>query len=309
MKKIWKLLQKHWQEDFNPLYYASIALFLICSLSFNYYIGLENKIIDRHPDQPIRILWYFLLYAFAYYGGCLILVYFKKRNDLLGSKRFWLLSITGIVLLAINSGFPYMTVILRHLNIDIRLFLWVFAIGNNTIGFLLIAIPLFAIHFLTLPKTKLFGLTQNFNARPYFILLLIILPVIIIVSFDTGFQTYYPTYKPNWVGGKVDWPSWLPMIIYEFVYGLDFFNTEFIFRGFLVIGLSHILGKDTIMPMVIAYCFLHFGKPAGEAISSIVGGYILGVIAFYTRSIWGGVMIHAGLAWMMELAAYLQKVF
>ena len=104
-------------------------------------------------------------------------------------------------------------------------------------------------------------------------------------------------------------PAWLPMAIYEFVYGLDFFNTEFLFRGFMIIGLAHILGKDTIVPMLVTYCFLHFGKPVGEAISSIVGGYILGVIAFYTRSIWGGVMVHAGLAWMMELAAYLQKVF
>ncbi len=78
------------------------------------------------------------------------------------------------------------------------------------------------------------------------------------------------------------------MSAYEFFYGMDFFNLELLFRGFLVIGLSQVLGKDAIIPMVTTYCFLHFGKPVGEQISSIVGGYILGVIAFYTRGIWGG---------------------
>ncbi len=309
MRKLWGLLKKHCQEDFHPTYYASVALFLFCSLAFNYYIGLENKIIDRHPDEPARVIWYFLLYAFAYYGGSLLMIHFKKRNDLLYSKQFWWLTGIGILLLALNSGFPYMTVILRQLEIDIHLFLWIYAIGNNAIGFLLIALPLFVLHFFTLPKTKLYGLTQRFDAWPYFALLLVILPIIVTVSFDSNFQNYYPTYKSNWVAESVPWPVWLPMITYEFVYGLDFFNTEFLFRGFMVIGLAHILGKDAIIPMVVTYCFLHFGKPVGEAISSIFGGYILGIIAFYTRSIWGGVMVHAGLAWMMELAAYLQKVF
>jgi len=201
-----------------------------------------------------------------------------------------------------------MTTILRQLEIDIKLFLWIYAIGNNAIGFLLIALPLFVLHFFTQPKTKVYGLTQRFDARPYFTLFLIILPIIVIVSFDNSFQNYYPTYKTNWIAESARWPSWVPMIIYEAVYGLDFVNTEFLFRGFMVIGLVHILGKDAIIPMVVTYCFLHFGKPAGEAIGSIVGGYVLGVIAFYTRSVWGGVMIHAGLAWMMELAAYIQKV-
>jgi membrane protease YdiL (CAAX protease family) len=99
------------------------------------------------------------------------------------------------------------------------------------------------------------------------------------------------------------WSPWVPMAIREIFYGLDFFNVELLFRGFMVIGLSQWLGKDAIMPMVTTYCFLHFGKPVGEAISSIAGGYILGVLAFRTRGIWGGVIIHMGIAWLMELFA------
>jgi membrane protease YdiL (CAAX protease family) len=82
---------------------------------------------------------------------------------------------------------------------------------------------------------------------------------------------------------------------------------ELLFRGFMVIGMASVLGRAAVVPMVVTYCFLHFGKPAGEAVSSIFGGFILGVIAYETRSIWGGIIIHVGIAWAMELAAYWQK--
>ena len=75
----------------------------------------------------------------------------------------------------------------------------------------------------------------------------------------------------------------------------------------LVLGMVKFLGKGSVYPMVAAYCFYHFGKPWGEAASSIIGGYILGVISLYTKTIFGGLMIHVGIAWMMEIVAAIQK--
>ena len=83
--------------------------------------------------------------------------------------------------------------------------------------------------------------------------------------------------------------------------------TEFFFRGMLVIGMAKILGKASVFPMVAMYVFIHLGKPMGEAISSSMGGFILGVIAYYSRNIWGGVCIHLGIAWLMEIAAFVMK--
>lgn len=77
----------------------------------------------------------------------------------------------------------------------------------------------------------------------------------------------------------------------------------------MVLGMAVVMGRAAIVPMVVTYAFLHFGKPAGEAVSSIFGGYILGVIAYQSQSIFGGVLIHVGVAWLMELAAYMQKEF
>jgi hypothetical protein len=57
--------------------------------------------------------------------------------------------------------------------------------------------------------------------------------------------------------------------------------------------------------MATMYVFIHFGKPLGETISSFFGGIILGVIAYETKSIIGGIIIHVGIAWLMELGGFL----
>ncbi len=180
----------------------------------------------------------------------------------------------------------------------------------NCVGFVIVFLPLLLFRlFAKESQPEFFGLRpKGFNVKPYFILLLIMLPIIIMVSFEKSFADYYPTYHNHAISpaSVVNWPAFFPAIIYEFFYGADFLNVELLFRGFMVIGLSKILGKEAVMPMVVTYCFLHFGKPVGEAISAMVGGYILGVIALETRSIWGGVIVHVGIAWMMELVAYLQ---
>ena len=105
----------------------------------------------------------------------------------------------------------------------------------------------------------------------------------------------------------MDSPEWVPAMIYELAYGWNFLTVELTFRGFMIIGLASVMGRNVVIPMVVTYCFYHFGKPAGEAMSSIVGGYILGVIALESRSIFGGVLIHVGVAWLMEFFAWLQR--
>ncbi len=310
MKKILNLLKKHWQEDFDLTYYGCVAMLLAAGLLVNYTIGLENNILDKDPGNPLRIIWYFLLYGVAYYSAFFLMVFFKKRKALGLSQQFWIVSLAGLLILSINSGFPFVSLLLNQFDLDYKIFLWMYSISNNTIGFVVVTLPLLLYAFLTRHETRLLGLNPSgVDLQPYFLLLGIVLPVILIASFETGFQNYYPTYKSYSVADILHCSEWIPMAIYELVYGLDFFNTEFFFRGLLVIGLAQWLGKDAIMPMVVTYCFLHFGKPVGEAIGSIAGGYVLGVIAYYTRSIWGGVILHIGIAWMMELFAYLQKVF
>jgi hypothetical protein len=138
-------------------------------------------------------------------------------------------------------------------------------------------------------------------------MLLIMLPLIVAASFNEGFLRQYPMYRTSNAHTYLNVPEWLTVAAYEIAYGLDFITVEYLFRGFMVIGMMTILGRGSVLTMAVVYCVLHFGKPAGEAISSVFGGYLLGAVAYETRSVWGGVIVHMGIAWIMEGVAFIQK--
>jgi len=309
VKKLVTILRDHLRSDFKLLYYGALALLLIFSISINYSINLENGIIDKHTGKWIRAVYYFLLYATGYYLTCLIGSAFNRNFSFWQTKTFWLLSAFGLLVLSIDRGFPYLHDLASIFDQKYDGYSWLFRTGNHATGFFLILLPLW-IFYKTLDQTRsgFYGLTQAGNLKPYVHLLLLVAPIILIASFHPSFSNYYPIYKSTNVAELWHWPEFLPAFIFEFLYGLDFLNVELLFRGFFVIGMAQILGKDAILPMVTIYCYLHFGKPMGETISSIFGGYILGTIALYTRSVWGGVFIHVGVAWLMEAGAWIQKL-
>jgi len=300
----------HAQQDYQPSYYLTLFIFLGASLLINYSIGLETLLINKQTDNFIRVLLYFLLYGFGYYTTCLMVSYFTKAKDFWRSKRFWIFSLFGINILAIDKGLTFIPALISSFDQPYEVYAWLFKVTTSWSSFVLVLLPLL-IFYQTIDKEKsgFYGLTKPSDIKPYLQLLLIVAPFIFIAAFQTGFSNYYPVYKSNTVSELWGWPSYLPMIIFELIYGADFLNVELLFRGFFVIGIAQIMGKHSIMPMVVIYCFLHFGKPVGEAISSIFGGYIIGIIALYTRSIAGGIAIHIGIAWLMETSAYFSKQF
>lgn len=151
-----------------------------------------------------------------------------------------------------------------------------------------------------------YGLTaRNFNARPYFVILLFLVPLIALASTQHDFLHTYPKMKNISFINSYANPAWPWKLLYELSYGLDFVSIELFFRGFLIIGLARYGGQYAILPMAAFYCTIHFGKPLGECISSFFGGLALGVIAWRTRSILGGLIIHLGLAWLMEAGGWL----
>jgi len=312
MKKIWILLKKHLKSDFNWKLYGSVAVFLAIAIIINYKINLENGIIDKHTGKPIRILYYFLLYAFGYFGTTLIVFSFNKKFHHFRSSRYWTITLVALVFLSFNLGFPYLRQLTSAITTDSNhLYRWTFGVANNLVNFFIEATPLFVFAWFFERQRENFGVNrQHVDLRPYWQVLMIVAPLVIIASFEESFRNYYPVYRRYEVtaaNNQTDLPPWLFAAAFELAYGMDFFNVEFLFRGVLVIGVSQLIGKEAILPMVGAYCFLHFGKPAGECVSSIFGGYILGVVAFYTRNIWGGVIVHVGLAWMMEVVAFIQR--
>lgn len=309
MKKLFHLIKGHWLEDFNVGYYLSFVTFLILIISANYSINLENGVIDKYTGQPIRILYFSILYGCIYYGACLMVSLWQGLWSFWKSKVYWIYSISGLLVLSLDRGFPYLHEIVNALNQPIAVYGWLFKVTNHAMGFALVFFPLL-IFYRLFDKTPsgFYGLTSKTNLSPYLILLAIMVPVIGLATTQSGFISYYPMYKSNLVAETFEWPEFIPAMVFEFFYGADFVNIELLFRGFFVIGMAQILGRHSILPMVTIYCALHFGKPMCEAISSIVGGYILAVIALHTKSLWGGILVHVGIAWLMELLAYLAKV-
>jgi hypothetical protein len=154
------------------------------------------------------------------------------------------------------------------------------------------------------PDQPFYGLTaKNFNGKPYWSMLFIMLPLVAAASTQKDFLQMYPRIQTI-LAGSAPLDSF-HKFLFELSYGSDFFGIELFFRGFLVLAFLKIAGKDAILPMACFYCTIHFGKPLGECISSYFGGIILGIVVANTRSIWGGLMVHLGIAWMMELAGYI----
>ncbi len=127
-------------------------------------------------------------------------------------------------------------------------------------------------------------------------LYLLILPAVIIASKTDSFSHTYPFYR---LANR----STFDLMAWEAMYALQFLSLEFFFRGFMLKGLKPALGSHAIFVMIVPYCMIHFGKPVPETIGAIFAGIILGTLAMRTKSIWGGVMIHVGVALTMDLLA------
>ncbi|TCJ18978.1 CPBP family intramembrane metalloprotease [Flaviaesturariibacter flavus] len=140
------------------------------------------------------------------------------------------------------------------------------------------------------------------SLRPYLLMLLVMLPLIAAASTQPDFLSIYPKW---WHYDSVRHATAAEKLLYELSYGSDFITIELFFRGFLVLAFSRIAGTKAILPMAVFYCTIHFGKPLGECISSFFGGIVLGVVSYHTRSIRGGLMVHLGIAWLMELGGWL----
>jgi membrane protease YdiL (CAAX protease family) len=150
-----------------------------------------------------------------------------------------------------------------------------------------------------------YGLTtRRFKWLPYVLLVACMLPLIAAASTQPDFLAMYPKIRSILHFDENIHLTWLHKLIFEISYGTDFFGIEIFFRGFLILAFLKWVGKDAILPMTCFYCTIHFGKPMGECISSYFGGLLLGIVVYNTRSIYGGLVVHLGIAWLMEVGGY-----
>jgi membrane protease YdiL (CAAX protease family) len=121
-------------------------------------------------------------------------------------------------------------------------------------------------------------------------------PIVIIASLSDSFRETYPFYR---MANRSQFDLWA----WEGLYVIQFMALEFFFRGFMLQSLRRVLGANAIFVMIVPYCMIHYGKPMPETFGAIGAGLVLGTLAMRTRSIWGGVLIHAGVAISMDVLA------
>ncbi|MDX5321903.1 MAG: CPBP family intramembrane metalloprotease [Bacteroidota bacterium] len=156
-------------------------------------------------------------------------------------------------------------------------------------------------------EARLYGCSlKGVSWSAYFLLLLAMLPLVALASTQKDFIAYYPKVARLF---SEEFPLQKNQAaLYELFYGLDFVYIEFFFRRFLVIAFARFLGPVSIPFAALMYCTIHFGKPLGETISSWFGGMILGILVYETRSIAGGIVVHMGIAWLMELGGFIGRL-
>lgn len=130
----------------------------------------------------------------------------------------------------------------------------------------------------------------------YAVMMGLMVPCVLLASTTDAFLRTYP--KSQAAGD-----GFVPLLIWEALYGLQFLLLELFFRGFMAFSLARVIGSLGLFVMIVPYAMIHGQKPLAECLGSILAGLALGTIALRTGSIWGGVLLHCGVAWSMDLLA------
>jgi len=124
------------------------------------------------------------------------------------------------------------------------------------------------------------------------ILTVVSLGTMALILYRTG---KIPEFRSYYQMQNIDWPELLVS------HALYMFSWEFLFRGYMLFGLEKSIGKSAIFVQTIPFVLLHLGKPFLETLACIPGGFLLGYIAYRTRSFLPCFIIHFGIYVMMIL--------
>lgn len=284
---------------YPAMYWVVLSVFCALSVYVNYSFHL-NRMMDALEPVP-EFLAHVVLYAvhtlFAY--G---LYSITCRNFSVWKQQgFWFLLLAGFLIFAFRACLWQHRSLIESLSPPERASLNRY-IFNDLFRILYVLLPVFIIWWHTdRNRMPLYGFSaEQHKSGMYLVLLLCMVPLIAGASFLSDFLDYYPRFRKLLPHGA----TWSDILQYELFYGMDFMSIELFFRGFMVIAFIRYAGIHAVLPMAVFYMSIHYGKPMGEAISSFFGGSILGLIAYYSRSIYGGIMVHVGIAWLMELGAF-----
>jgi membrane protease YdiL (CAAX protease family) len=271
----------------------------------NYWHSLERQYIASGATRLARFTRYYLLYLAPFAGAFFLQLLFFKDCHYYKNGWFWAILLLAPAFFSFRVNFDWQEDWITNKWTGADQAFYLHSI-NWVVRVFVLLIPVFIIWMI---KDKgiqpFYGTKPLDNVKPYLLMLLVMIPLVALASTQGDFLQIYPKAK---LINNIPMNSWTDKwryVVFELSYGFDFVSIEFFFRGFLILALMRICGMHCIIPVACFYCTIHFGKPMAEAISSFFGGTLLGIVAYNTGSIWGSLIVHLGIAWMMEISGWL----
>jgi len=306
LKFLFKDFFDFFKKDFKIAPYLYTFIIIAVSIVFIYTTDIGKLIAKRSFPFENRYINCILRFGILYYIVCIPVLLMQGQKKLI-TLKFILKSAFLIVVLSLINAFSW-NPILNLYNYDyleksyLATILW-------RAKYLMFFLPIIASMRLFFDKQipGLYGLCRGkSHVKAYLYLYIIIIPVLIAVSFTQSFLSYYPIGRIWKFTDLFGNPTIFNYIIFEIVYVASFIMVELIFRGVFTIGMKQHILRCCVLPMITIYVAFHFGKPLLETISAAFGGYFLGSIAYQSKHIWGGVFVHAGIAFTIEVVRLLQ---
>lgn len=179
---------------------------------------------------------------------------------------------------------------------------------------LLVGLPILLIKYVYKQKLADYGLglppkgRRKLAIQTFLVLMALCLPAFFIATRNADMRATYPFYRPFTNLGS--------FVLYELTYLPFFIAIEFIFRGYLLFGLTGVrdsqvqerkadvgvpgafyFGKYALLIQMLSYTAWHLGKPVPELWGTLLWGLAAGVLAYTVRSIWPVVLSH----WLLNV--------
>lgn len=306
MRALWTGAYIYYKTDFNKRYFLVALLVTLTLVYLQEQFRLVSIVSRSGNENDVQYLLNWLFYGAAFLGSLLLLIPFSSDKKPFRQRGLWLTAIFAVSAFAFRIYFYQHQNWLQHFNTTPEFRFWMKCV-NNVIRVLTLGLPVIVFWYFVDRKTQpLYGFsTQQFKLQGYLTILLVFSAAVAIAAIQPSFQKFYPLAEKVLRAAHINENQTAYTLLFECCYGIDFVTTEFFFRGFLILAFTKYIGKQIILPAALFYVCAHLGKPPAEAISSLFGGILLSIWVLETASIWGGIIIHLGIAWMMELFGYL----
>ena len=303
MRPIFKYISEFYKKEFSWPYFTVVLVLMSTLIYLNYRQSLELKYVNGDDTWLRRFTGYYFLYFIPFAGAFLLQLVFYKVCSYYKNYWFWIILFLAPAFFSFRVNFDWHELLINRVWAGDEADFFRRSLGW-VVRVFVVLIPVYILwRIKDRDNQPFYGIRALGNIRPYLVMLLIMVPLIALAGTQHDFQEMYP--RARFLTALQLPSKAIHYFFYELCYGFDFVSIEFFFRGFLILSLLKICGTHCIIPVACFYCTIHFGKPLGEAISSFWGGLLLGIISYNTQSIWGGLIVHLGIAWLMEAGSWL----